>query len=83
MAQNKAPLNSSLVKWKILSLTTKNVDKNATKNLYALNVNGGASLSASSVITKVAPHTSVVNTSPILAKVVLLIFSTSINCGNA
>ena len=83
MAQNKAPLNSSLVKWKILSLTIKNVDKNAIKNLYALNVNGGASFNASSVITKVAPHTSVVNTSPILAKVVLLIFSASINCCNA
>ena len=59
------------------------MDKNAIKNLYALNVNGGASLRASSVITKVAPHAKVVNIKPILANVVLLIFYSSINCGNS
>ena len=51
-----------------------NVDRDAIKNLYALNVNGGASFNASFVITNVAPHANVVNTNPILANVFLLIY---------
>ena len=68
---------------KILFLTIIRVEKNAIKNLYALNVNGGASFKASFVITKVAPHAKVVNINPSLAKVVLLIFNSSINCSDS
>ena len=57
-----------------------NVDKDAIKNLYALNVNGGASFNALSVITKVAPQTKVVSINPSFAKVVCLIFYSPINC---
>jgi len=81
-----APINSTLLKLNILFLTKKNVDKNAIKKRYALNVNGGASFRASSVITNVAPQANVVKTNPIFASNILLekilIFYTFINCCN-
>ena len=65
---------------KILFLTNIEVDKNAIKKRYALNVKGGASLRALSVITNVAPHAKVVNIKPSLANVTLLIFYSLIDC---
>ena len=81
-AHIKAPVISSLLRLNILFLTIRDVDRNAIKNLYALNVKGGASSSASSVMTKVAPQANVVNINPTFAKVFLLIFNTSVDCYN-
>ena len=85
--QIHAPINSILLKVKILPLTNSNVDKNAIKKRYALKVNGGASCRASSVITNVATHTSVVKTKPSLASKILfekiLILYSSVNCCNS